>query len=121
MATILIGILAVIHNYQNYKRMKKFFSPNHVPMVEGILFNWEEHEDVQGGNKRPYLVIMVGSLYNLRQCLYFPLEGLLTISNITGEVSRQPFLCETIEKAELLVDMLHKGLKVEVMPLYKKL
>jgi hypothetical protein len=100
--------------------MKKYFSPNHVPMIEGELFNWEDHEDSHKGERRTYYVILVGSLYNMRQCLYFPATKLLTINNLTGETGVQPFACDTYQEAELIIDKLHKGLNAEVLPLYKK-
>jgi len=104
---------------------KEFYSNNNIPMVEGFLFNWELRYEFPNKSGRLFYIINVGSIYNMKQCLYNVKEQMLLISSLNGD-STLPFLCKSndpdiaLTKAEKIVYSLEKGMNSQTLNLYKK-
>jgi hypothetical protein len=93
----------------------KKFIVNGIPMITGHSFNWEE--DMSTG--RALLKIAVGSVYNMRTCLYDPSDHTLIITVLSNQ-TQITFHAQAIGDAESIVIALHKGMKCDILPLYQK-
>lgn len=91
------------------------YKVNGIPMMEGHSFGWE----IDTTTGKSLLKIVVGSIYNMRTCMYDTADHILIITTVANE-TQVPFYAQGLNDAEKIVDALHKGMKCTVLPLYKK-